>query len=252
MVANNNELPWHENDEFWVMWAPLMFDEERLAGTAEEIDHILHFLALKPGDAILDMGCGPGRHSLEFARRGFNVTGVDTTETYLQVAREVVREEGLKVNFLHQDMRNFSSPNSFMAVISLYTSFGYFENQSENQLVLHNIYTSLKPGGTFVLDTMGKEVLARMFTARIWEEKDGTLFLREHNICRNWSWLENRWILVRDGEQHEFTVSHWVFSAIELTSMLEEAGFQSIEIYGSLDGAPYDHMAQRLVSVSHK
>ncbi len=252
MVTNDTELPWFESDEFWVTWAPFMFDKERLAGTAEEIDHIIQFIDLKPGDGILDMGCGPGRHSLELARRGFKVTGVDRTEFYIQKAREAASGEELEVSFLHRDMREFRSPDTFGAAISLFTSFGYFEDQSENQLVLNNIYESLKPGGAFVLDTMGKEVLARIFTDRIWEENDGTLFLREHNISRDWSWLESRWITVRNGEQHEFTISHWVYSAVELKAMLVEAGFKNVEIYGSLDGELYDHAAQRLVAVSQK
>jgi SAM-dependent methyltransferase len=252
MITNDSELPWFESDEFWVTWAPFMFDEERLAGTSEEIDRIIQFIDLEPGNAILDMGCGPGRHSLELARRGFMVTGVDRTEFYLQKAIEAARAEGLDVEFLHRDMREFLSPDAFGAAISLFTSFGYFENQSENQLVLKNIYDSLKPGGTLVLDTMGKEVLARIFIERIWEEKDGTLFLREHNISRDWSWLESRCITVRKGEQHEFKISHWVYSAVELKTMLVEAGFKNVEIFGNLDSEPYDHTAKRLVSVAHK
>lgn len=251
-MENEMELTWHEDDEFWILWAPLMFDKERLEGAAEEIDQIVRIIDLEPGGTILDMGCGPGRHSLELARRGFKVTGVDRTTPYLQKARETANKEGLRIDFIHRDMRKFARPEFYNAAISLFTSFGYFEDRNENHQVLHNIYDSLKPGGSFVLDTMGKEVLAHNFTERIWEEKDGIFFLREHKISRNWSWLENRWITVSEGDVREFNVSHWVYSAIELKTMLEEAGFQSVAIYGSLDGTPYDHTAQRLVSVSNK
>lgn len=251
-MENEMELSWHENDEFWILWAPLIFNEERLEGTSNEIDRIVQIIDLQPGTAILDMGCGPGRHALELARRGFKVTGVDRTKSYLQKAIEAAHAEGLEVDFLNRDMREFRSPHTFGATISLFTSFGYFEDRNENQLVLQNIYESLIPGGFLVLDTMGKEVLARNFTEKIWEEKDGTLFLREHHISRDWSWLDTSWITVRGGDVREFKVSHWVYSGVELKTMLETAGFKTIEIYGSLDGIPYDQAAKRLVAVAQK
>ena len=188
--------------------APLIFGEERLAGTTEEIDHIVQILDLEPGNEILDIGCGLGRHSLELARRGYHVTGVDRTETYLHEARKTARKEGLEVDFILSDMRKFISPDSYQAALSMYSTFGYFEDQRENQQVLRNIYQSLNPGGTLILDMMGKEVLARIFIEKTWEEQNGMLFLQEHKVSRNWSWRENRWIMVRDGELYEYKVSH--------------------------------------------
>jgi SAM-dependent methyltransferase len=149
-------------------------------------------------------------------------------------------------------MRNFIWPDTFEAALSMYTTFGYFEDQEENKQVLGNIYRSLKPGGTYIIDMMGKEVLARNFIERDWKELDNMLFLEERRVLHDWSWIENRWIMVRDGDLYEYKVSHWVYSATELKSMLVEAGFQSVEIYGSLEGAPYNHAAHRLVAVARK
>ena len=243
---------WHESDDFWKTMAPMMFGEERLAGTTEEIDHVAPLLGIQTGDAILDMGCGMGRHSLELARRGYHVTGVDRTETYLHEARKTARKEGLEVDFILSDMRKFISPDSYQAALSMYSTFGYFEDQEENQQVLRNIYQSLNLGGTLILDMMGKEVLARIFIEKTWEEQNGMLFLQEHKVSRNWSWRENRWIMVRDGELYEYKVSHWVYSASELADMLKDSGFCLVDIYGDLEGASYDQNARRLVVIAQK
>ncbi|MBC7772955.1 MAG: SAM-dependent methyltransferase, partial [Pyrinomonadaceae bacterium] len=67
---------WHEDDAFWAENGPQMFTPKRLANTAKEIDGVLVLLSLPPGAAILDLPCGPGRHSIELATRGFHVTAV--------------------------------------------------------------------------------------------------------------------------------------------------------------------------------
>ena len=70
---------WHEDDEFWEQLVPLLFDESRAGNASEQVENIVRLLALDPGAQVLDFCCGPGRHSLEFAQRGFQVVGVDRT-----------------------------------------------------------------------------------------------------------------------------------------------------------------------------
>ena len=74
---------WYEDESFWRTFAPTMFNQERLDATAAEIDQIIQFANLESGAKILDLCCGMGRHSLELARRGYSVVGVDLTEEYL-------------------------------------------------------------------------------------------------------------------------------------------------------------------------
>ena len=243
---------WYEEDAFWETWAPFMFSKERLENAPAEVTNIISLLKINPGASILDLCCGPGRHSLEFARRGFSVVGVDRTQAYLDKAREQAENEGLNVRFIQEDMRSFCRPDAFDVAINLFTSFGFFEDKKEDEKVIRNVYRSLKGEGVFVIDVMGKEVIARIFRERDWSEEDGVIFLEERKVTKDWSWMENRWILIKGEKREEFHFSHRPYSAVELSLLLKESGFSTISIYGDLAGSPYDHKAKRLVAVARK
>ena len=248
-----NDKPWHEQDDFWRDTQSLMFSAERLLKTPEEIDSVVSLLELHPGMLILDMCCGVGRHSLELTRRGYRVTGVDRTESYLDAARRKAEAENLEIELLLGDIREFCRPESFEVVLSMFTSFGYFEDLAEDKKAARNLCESLKPGGQLLIEMMGKEILARIFQERDWHEmEDGTLVLEERKVTRNWSWMENRWIMIRGSERREHHFSHRPYSAAELTGLLLDCGFSTAQAYGGIDGSPYDHKAKRLAVVARK
>ncbi len=245
-------MSWYDDDAMWAATETWMFDPARWEGTAAEVDGVLTLLGAEPQARILDLCCGPGRHSLELARRGFVVTGVDRTVRFLDEARRRASAEGLEVEWVECDMREFSRPGAFDGVTNLLTSFGYFEDRDDDRRVVQNIFESLKPGGRIVMDMMGKENLARIFQPREWQEKDGEIWLFERELEQSWSWLSNRWIRFRGDERLEFRISHRLFSAYELASLFQNSGFSQVETYGSLTGDPYDHEAKRLVLVATK
>jgi SAM-dependent methyltransferase len=243
---------WHEEDDFWE--SVPMFTERHLEIAPEEVDFVVSLLGIGPGAAILDMPCGVGRHSLELARLGFRVTGVDRTAAYLKTARERASAWGLDVEWVQADMREFVRPAAFDAAINLYTSFGYFEDPAEDRRVVENLFHSLKPDGALVMEMMGKEVLARIFLPRDWQQlPDGSFFLQERMVTEDWTWIDNRWILVRPGGQHQdFAVGHRLYDGAGLKALLLETGFESVTLYGGLQDVPYDTNAQRLAAVARK
>ncbi|MBN1671510.1 MAG: class I SAM-dependent methyltransferase [Kiritimatiellae bacterium] len=244
---------WHEDDRFWSTFEPKMFSEKCLNSAHEQTDQLLALLELKEGAKMLDLCCGPGRHSLELARRGFRVTGVDRTARYLRTARKTAKPEGLKIEFVRADMRRFCRRNAFDAAINMFTAFGYFDDPAEDRQVIGNLYRSLKKGGKLLMDVQGKEILARNFQERTWQAgDDGELFIEEHKVTRDWTWLENRWILVKGNTRREFKLCLRVYSAAELKALLQDCGFSTVQIYGSLAGIPYDHKAKRLVALAQK
>jgi SAM-dependent methyltransferase len=232
--------------------APTMFTQRRWEDAPAEVEQVVALLGIKPGAHVLDLCCGVGRHSLELARRGFQVTGVDRTRLYLDRASKQAEAEGLKVEFVQSDMRDFCRPDAFDAVVNLFTSFGYFEDPEDDRQVALNMCRSLKVGGVFLIEMLGKEVLARIFRERDWHEENGVLILEERKVSKNWSWIENRWIIFADSNRTELNLSHRIYSATELASLLTECGFTHVDAYGDLEGRAYDHLARRLVVVARK
>jgi SAM-dependent methyltransferase len=243
---------WHDDDRFWRVIAPVLFRADRWQSAPEEVAKVLRLLEARKGEAILDLACGPGRHALELARRGFRVTAVDRTADYLEEAERRAQAENLSVEFVQEDMRTFCRPGAFHRVINLFTSFGYFEDAADDERVLQNVYRSLKPRGTLAMHLMAKEVLARIFRKRTWQEIDGHVVLEEGSVKDGWRWIETRWIVLTKGEVHEFALSHRLYSAAELAELLLRCGFAAASPYGNFDGDPYDETADRLVVVARK
>jgi len=244
--------PWHERDGFWQTFEPVIFDAERRGLAPKEVEQLIDLLHLEPGQRICDLCCGIGRHSLELAGRGFDVTAVDRTERYLQAARRQAEAANLNIEFVHQDMRNFCREQSFDAVLNLFTSFGYFDARWDDRHVLDNIHRCLRPGGRLLVDVIGKEIVARIFRARDWHRLDDRIVLYERRVVDDWSRMENRWILIENGRQHEWSFSHRLYSATELRELFDHSGFGDVAVYGTLTGKPYDEKADRLVVVGRK
>jgi SAM-dependent methyltransferase len=217
-----------------------------------EVEDIIQLLSLQPGAAVLDLPCGPGRHAIEFAKRGFRVTAVDRTRAFLDRARTAARDANLAIEFHHDDMRRFSRPGAFDVALCLFTSIGYFSTRAEELEALSNYHRNLKPGGTLVLELMGKEVLARIHQERTWSEQDGSILLNQHELLDGWSKVRNRWTLIKGSERRTFEFTHWLYSAAELRQLLAEAGFLESSAYASLKGEPYDSKANRLVVVARR
>ncbi len=240
--------PWYEDDAFWVAMSTALFDPGRLAGTPEEVDAIVALTGLQPGMEVLDLCCGPGRHSLELARRGMRVTGVDRTRSYLRRARRRAAREDLDIEFLEQDMREPLGCARFDVAINMFTSFGYFEAPSDDLRVAANLHLALQPGGVLLIDTVGKEYVARSWKDRDWTElPDGGFLLQQRRLSQGGSWIENRWVLVRDGLTEEFTIGHRLYAASELVALLQSVGFGPVQVFGGLGGEPYDERGERLV-----
>ncbi len=202
---------------------------------------------------MFDLACGPGRYAVPLAKAGFAVTGVDRTRFLLDQARQHADREAATIEWIERDMRDFARPEAFDLAINLFTSFGYFDDWSENRRVLENVLASLKPGGAFIFDHLGKELLAQRFTATLSESlEDGTILVRRHRIIDDWSQIEIDWILLEGERATTFRIRHWLYSGPELRELLTSVGFVGVQLFGSFDAAPYAPGAQRLIAVARK
>jgi SAM-dependent methyltransferase len=244
-------MDWYLRSDFWELTYPLMFPSTRIEKAEDEVTSVLRLAGVHEG-SVLDLCCGPGRFSIPLARMGFSVTAVDSTEFLMDIARNRASIEGLDVDWVHSDMRDFIRPSAYDLVINMFTSFGYFQDHCENMKVLKNARTSLRPGGRMVIETMGKEVLASIFRTVTCDETDeGHMLVQRHSINSDWSRIENDWILLEDDRLlGRWKFSHWIYSGVELRNMLLGSGFSEVEIYGDLEGSPYDSDAGRLVALA--
>lgn len=239
-------MQWFENDEFWQSFYPWMFAERRYLAAPGEIERLLALSGVREG-AVLDVCCGPARHSLLLAEKGFRVTGVDRSTFLLSKARE--RAAGVKIEFVQSDVRKFLRPGMFDLALSLFTSFGYFESREEDLALLRNIGANLKPGGVFVIDVFGRECMATRPCRTHWDESsDGEIFVEHSQVLAGWTKIRNHWILIKGEHARHFEFELNVYSGQELSAALEKAGFTDVRIFGSLAGTPYDGNATRLVA----
>ncbi|MCL2800765.1 MAG: methyltransferase domain-containing protein [Treponema sp.] len=262
MQAKNAQ--WFRDTGFWEQFAPIMFDDAHWAevpAVADALTRISRFNLYgetsskdwkKPLDSpprVLDVCCGLGRISSELARMGFEVTGIDITESFLNAAKEDAEYESLKIEYINTDARDFVRQNYFDMVVNLYISFGYFSDQKDDLKVLCNAQQSLKKDGVFILETLGKEISVRDFTEAEWFERAGGFMLTEYEPQDSWTFLKNRWIFIKDGKIIEKTFVQRLYSGSELKAICKEAGFKNVEIFGDWDESPYDQNAAKLIAV---
>ncbi|MBN2650999.1 MAG: class I SAM-dependent methyltransferase [Spirochaetales bacterium] len=244
---------WYKDEYFWNNYAQLMFAGQSWENAYFEIDKIIKLLDIPEGATILDSCCGPGRHTIELARKGMNVVGVDLNKQYIEAAKQTTEDLELKAEFVHNDVLKFKRENYFDLAVNLFTSFGYFEDEKEDLIYLKQLYKSLKPGGSLLIDTIGKELLMKDFKEDEWFEEDGKVICLEYEIADDFRRLINRWMIIDEkGHKLDYKFSHRLFSSFEIKTLLAEAGFDQIKVYGNLDGDKYDNNASRLIAVAKK
>jgi 2-polyprenyl-3-methyl-5-hydroxy-6-metoxy-1,4-benzoquinol methylase len=221
--------------------------------TELQVRFLLDRLEAAPGRRMLDLACGHGRISLPVARAGWDVTGIDLSERSLAVAREAAEQEGLQIDWVQGDMRR-PPAGPFDAVVNLYTSFGYFEDEAENQKVLDAVARSLVPGGLFLIDTANMLGLASRFRDRAWETLEtGALFLQEHDLDLLAGRNRARWTFVRDdGSRTELVHSVRVYTPHELGLMLERVGLEIAGSWGDFEGGELTLTSSRLILLGRK
>ena len=243
---------WFDDDSFWRELYAFMFSEQRIVAADEQVADALA-LTKPGGKAVLDLCCGPGRCSIALAKRGFSVTGVDRTKFLLDKARERARAKHVKVEWVQADMRDFVRADAFGLVLSMFTSFGYFDDQREDLKVLRNMLTSLQPGGRCLIEVLGKERLAKILQATSSSVlADGTLMVERHEIFDDWTRVRNEWLLIKNDKVKRFRFHHTVYSGRELRELMERAGFIEVKLHGSLKGEEYGSDAERLIAIGQK
>jgi len=252
MKTAKRKKEWFDDDSFWRELYPFMFPEKRVADADEQVAKALA-LTKPPGKSVLDLCCGPGRCSIALAKKGFRVTGVDKTTYLLNKARAKAKAARVNIEWVREDMRDFVRPASFALVLSMFTSFGYFDDRQDDMTVLQNMFTSLQPGGACLIEVLGKERLAKILQPTISTVlPGGTLMVERHEIFDDWTRVRNEWLVIRKGQVKSFKFHHTIYSGLELRDRMERAGFVDVTLHGNLDGDEYGPNAERLIAIGRK
>lgn len=234
----------------WGQWQTEGFKQEN---TQAEAALLVEALGLKAGEKVLDVACGTGRHAVELAARGIEVTGIDFNETALRAARRKATARGVEVDFVRQDMRCLGYREQFDAAYCFWTSFGYFEDESHDFVVARRIAEALKPGGRFLLEGMATETLLPIFEPRRTEWLDAArtrqVQQETHFDCETGR-VEEDWTFIENGRRQSCHSSLRLYSYRELCDLLREAGFESFTGYDTQTGQAFGLGASRLSLVA--
>ncbi len=245
--------------DWWTEFFHGPFSDLQLAGiheerAKEEVDALEKRLALVQPMDILDAPCGTGRHSLELARRGHRVTGVDFNPRVIDRARQAANAEGLSVQFRVQDLRQIEDAAQFDVAVCHWGSFGYFDD-ADNADFLRRVGRTLRPGGRFFLDCHVAETVFPMFLPNSWgwwgEGDQRVRVLEERRFDCDNARMESTWIFQKDGTERECKVSVRIYTYRELREMLLRAGFIAFEA-ADHQGAPLVLRSRRLWLVAGK
>lgn len=222
--------------------------------TAAQVDFLEKVLNIQPGAKILDLACGHGRHSVEFARRGYQLTGQDLNSFFLKEAEKSANEAGVNVRWVQSDMRRIPFENEFDAVVNLFSSFGYLESDEEDQLVIHQVAKALRRGGQFFLDMISRDGVMRRFQERDWTElADGSVVLHERAFDfgsgRNYERRQRIWT---DGKREEVQIISRMYTSTELIHMCKAAGLKATEVYGDYNGEALGLDSRRCIVIAEK
>jgi SAM-dependent methyltransferase len=243
-------------------WFVDLFDEDYLRtlpfltpqATQAEAEFVIEAMSLAPGAQVLDVGCGYGRHAMELAARGFHVVGLDLSTPLLVRGGEEAHRRGLTINFIRGDMRELDFENQFDAAYSLFSTFGYFDDET-NKKTLQNIARALKPNGKVLIEILNRDYVIADLPTRVWWEGDGCVVLEEVELNYFSSRIQvNRSVVFDDGRQLEQEISVRAYSLHEVGKLMHAAGFRVLEVSGGyqMKGRFFGNQSRHIIVLAER
>ena len=212
------------------------------------IDNLIDYLQIPKGSKLIDIACGKGRHAKYFNKKGMDVVGVDLSQNSIHTAK---KDENKNLQFSVHDMRENYQENSFDVVTNLFTSFGYFEDNKDEQKAINAMASNLKKEGILIIDFMNaKKVIANLVLN---EQK--TINNIQFDITRQ---VKNGYILkdirITDGEeQQQFQEKVKAITLADYSEFITNAGLKIIDIFGNYKLDNFDEeISDRLILICKK
>lgn len=222
----------------------LLYKDRNHREAAVFMKGLTNYLELKKGASILDLACGKGRHSKYLFRQGFDVTGVDLSEESIEYAKQYERT---RLHFDVHDMRELY-PKKFDAVFNLFTSFGYFEKESDNLKTIKAIKQKLNPGGYGVIDFMNSKLAIKKLVSQEKKKVGGIKFYMEKYVEDNFIVKEIRFS--DEGRDYFYTERVRALTLKDFKAYFQEAEMNLKKVFGDYQLHDFDpETSERLILI---
>jgi SAM-dependent methyltransferase len=246
MLELKEEKPWFVSwfDENYRM----LYRHRNSEDAREQVRLIIDTLTPPKDRAILDLCCGEGRYAGIFRKLGYRVFGLDLSETLIRIGKA----KDPQLNLVVGDMR--AIPGRFDLILSLFTSFGYFDSDEENEAALRSVYGSLNPGGTYWLDFFNSLYVKEHLVPESLSRLPSGIEVLEKRKVKDGRIIKNihfRSIHMKNGNK-KYTESVRLFSRTSLEKMFENTGFHLIRCFGDYKGSAWSPGSERTILVGRK
>lgn len=211
----------------------------------KHIDFLVKHLPIDGSERVLDLGCGSGRHAHILGNLGIKCVGIDTSETLINEAQKNV-DESSNVEFICRDMRHIEDLGKFDIILSMFTSFGYFDSDDENQDVLHIISKALNSKGLFFLDYLNPEHVRKNLVPQEQTNVNGEIVIVKRAIVDD----KVAKSIEFPGRSYCESVKLYDYSTIE--EMLKASGLKAVNYWGDYSGSKLTADSERMLILCTK
>lgn len=234
---------WFDSPYYHILYAHR--DEEEARGF---IERLVTKLDIAPNANILDAACGKGRHSITLASLGFNITGIDLSAYNIEAAK---KSEGKNLRFEEWDIRHVYRNNYFDYVFNLFSSFGYFEEDADDRLVIASFSQSLKKGGKLAIDYINTEYAVKYMKKREIIPRGEIQFHIQKRIENGF--IRKKIEFLAEGADHRFEECLKIINLRQFETMLEGSGFVLQQIFGDYELNEFNSSSSpRLIMIAEK
>lgn len=219
----------------------------RKPGTIDRsVKWMIGTLGLKAGDAVLDLGCGPGLYASRFASAGFHVTGVDYSRRSIEYATNFAYENNLNITYRYQNYLELDDENQYDAALLIYGDFCPL-NPDQRSALLTNIRRALKPNGQFVLDVSTRECRKKHGNKNGWYAAESGFWKPDPHLVLAAGfdypepsiWLDQYTVIEADGKVSVYRNWFQDYTPETITEELSRGGFSVESLWGNLTGEPF-------------
>lgn len=218
-----------------------------------ELNFLIKYTKLNSSMKILDLACGYGRHSNALASLGHQVTGIDISKDFLDIAKREAYQSNLLVKYVQDDMRTIAYTQEFDRVFVLFTSIGYFSDD-ENEKVFKNVYNALKKGGVFCFDAPTIYSLLGNCDFNVLN-----LIKKSNNYMIDQKMLDStsKYCLTRRTISYKGLTSYLkyklrLYNPEEIKTILQNIGFSNLNFYKDWTGSSLGNRPKKMIVVATK